>query len=662
MRKMSGNNRNKRDVAREILRILMERMDASPDEDQWADIARIELVLKERGVSVSAKTIHRLLTELEAAPNRVDKLAREIAKTDQPTDELEFYRLVTSRKGRRRLYRLGVYRIRPDDLRYREELRDLQRWRERLEREFGPLGRATVEPYLEPNIRKVLISAAESQAQRLREMSWADAAEATAQLLRRIGRSSRKGLAERIAKIYDLALRTFRPDLFEWKTDPDPHHAPDNFALLSERLEEETSSRLLEPLPTRSAASERRTSRCSTDATRLRVEWLPLELYLGAARLEQEAPNQISYAYSTEPPLAEPLSSVPRDIEYVRWLDDEEDGYVRRARRAHLDRIHYQIENDVLSGAARWLGAPPSSRLIHGIIHDGRILPELLRLYDLLVVTSEGQSVSVREYVDLNRRVLQTFMQTYTSALAEGRIIGMVKMERLALPILLIVGALMNFEGDPDVIGSVLEWILSGIISDIRFSLHVITGIIGSSIYKAVEGPFIIEAFPRPVSAFQDLPPDRLRQKISEVRQRAGELRQAMPREAEALETEAEFLESLYLPLIEKGQVFYFYCVPMNLGDERLCFPRFEVFVAEPKTTDSVLARARSTLFSLIESGGEWERDMRHDENSRYGLLVPRVARDVDKGALIAGEELRRRILERIEEIRREARRRGFPF
>jgi hypothetical protein len=58
----------------------------------------------------------------------------------------------------------------------------------------------------------------------------------------------------------------------------------------------------------------------------------------------------------------------------------------------------------------------------------------------------------------------------------------------------------------------------------------------------------------------------------------------------------------------------------------------------------------------------EREPDRRHEEESGYRPCIPRIARDVDKGALIAGEDLRDQIVSRIEEIRRRARAEGYPF
>lgn len=643
---MSG---SRPDYAREIIRFLAERMNARREEDPWADIADIERHLSSRGLRISRKTIHRLLSGLESSP-RIDEIARELSASEAPHEDLVLYRLVARREGRRRLYRLVAFRIRGDDLRYREEMRELRRWRERLEEEYGLLGRLAVLSDIEPRVRGILRSAARQWAGELTRLTWAHAAEHTADYL--------EGAASPdIRRFFDGVLRSFRPDLFEWRKEPDPDRAPEDFRKLASRLKEElpAESRLLMPVEPSSDpfGGARGELRCATDATLLRAEWFPMEIFLGAARLEIPLRNDLLYAYSTEPPLSESeRAEPPRDIDYLHMPEaDEEDEYERRARRSRLDRIHYRIENDVLSGSAHWLGGPPNALLPALIIHDGRILPELLRSHDFLADEEEGGSAA--RYAAVNRRTFEMFFHTHTSLAAVGRIIGMVKMERFPLPALLLTGALLglglkNGLEDPDVSLDAVKWIMDAG-RDIRFFLHLITGLIGSGLWDGLGGrPFLIAPFPRPVSAFQEMSVDRLERLIEKHRERDPRM--------------AEFLKETYKVLIDEGVIWYLYCVPLRLGEEQKCFPRFEVLqIQRVASKEQVLTRAQYALSALVRED-EWEIDERHGRESKYGLMVPRIARDVDKGALIAGEELRRLILERIEEIRRAARARGYPF
>lgn len=124
----------------------------------------------------------------------------------------------------------------------------------------------------------------------------------------------------------------------------------------------------------------------------------------------------------------------------------------------------------------------------------------------------------------------------------------------------------------------------------------------------------------------------------------------------------AGLLEETYKVLIDEGVIWHLCRAPSRLGEEQKCFPRFEVLqIQRVASKEQVLTRAQCALSVLVRED-EWEIDERHGRESKYGLMAPRIARDVDKGALIAGEELRRLILERIEEIRRAARARGYPF
>ncbi|WP_322794657.1 hypothetical protein [Thermoflexus sp.] len=653
------------EVEREIVRILEERSARG----EWTDIAAIAEELKRRGKRRSIKTIHRLLSNMEDDP---DRIKRHLAAADAEPDRLRTEPVLISRaEGRRRLYMLRRYELRLEDLRHREELREIVRWMERFEVSHGPYARAVFALDAESRILRILSNLARRHAEDLASLSWADAAEKTAALLEGLS-NPRDKEPEIFLEALSDALFRFRPDLLEWR-DPDRSELPTvtsrGFCDLARGLRKEMEDiRILTPIPDSPAGGSLFDAECATDSGVLRAPDLPsiiFEVFLGAARIEMRGHGEPRYAYATEPPIGgaqdDPFR-VPRDISFIRWADDEEDEYARRARRSYLDRIHYMIESDVLNGVARWVGDRPPPGFPLFIIHDGRLLPELLRPHDFMesvrpakigVAGRERGTSRAAQYRDINRRTLQLFLNVYTSE-AGKRIVGMVKMERISLPVLLLLGTLLYFEKDPKIREEIMRWVARSLAADSRFSLRLATGILGSALRDAVGRPIMIGPFPRPVSAFQWMPPERL-----EELKESLESRESLAEEELAL---LVFLRDIYLPLIRDGVIYYFYCVPYPTGEQPICFPRLELF--RRRASDRTAREAFETALRLASllSGSEWEPDLRHDEESGYRLYVPRIARDVDKGALIASGELRRHVTERINQIRRQAIAEGYPF
>jgi hypothetical protein len=119
-----------------------------------------------------------------------------------------------------------------------------------------------------------------------------------------------------------------------------------------------------------------------------------------------------------------------------------------------------------------------------------------------------------------------------------------------------------------------------------------------------------------------------------------------------------EFVLESYVPLIEGSTVFY--CVPYPVGEEGACLPRFDVFSAGHD--EKVVERTLRCACLLLEGRIPWKPDAGHELESDCTLYLPACVVDVDKGALIAGGELSRRILDRIAEIRRRAFEEGCPY
>ena len=630
-----------RNIAREIVRILKERSDRG----EWTDIAALTAELERRGIRRSPKTVHRILSGLQAHPERIRELLPDSPFRGGEGDALWTPPALEVREeGRRILYRLRAYEIRLDDPRLRRELLEIRRWLERYEPSYGIYARAAFAPERKERARRYLQGIARGLAESLTTKTWADAARETAVLLSRVR-------SDKVLEVFDAVLRRFRPDLFDWETRPSPAGAPEDFRTLAQRLQEEAGDLPILTDLSAPAAAGLFDFRCATDATRLRVEGFPLQIFLGAARAEAVGGGEPRYAYSTEPPLPEAGAETPRtprDLPYVQWVE-EDNEYLWRADRSRLDRIHYAIESDVLAGHARWLAdRPPPGLPPRVILHDGRILPEMFRPHDFIAVRkarSPATEESAREYVRINRQTLQAFRFTYASA--QNVVLGMVKTERISLPALLLIGILLSPEENEEIAVEILHNLMDGLLAgDPRFSLHLITGLIGSALREARGGrPLMIGPFPRPAAAFQEIPPDHLRELVRDIRDRDPE--------------GAEFLEEIYLPLLEEAVVYYLYAIPFR-PDEGICFPRFEIFRMPRPATEEIRDRARRLLSALLSE--EWESDRRHEEESGYRLYIPRIARDVDKGALIAGEELRGRIISRIEEIRRRARAEGYPY
>jgi len=242
-------------------------------------------------------------------------------------------------------------------------------------------------------------------------------------------------------------------------------------------------------------------------------------------------------------------------------------------------------------------------------------------------------------------RTLQAFRVTYSTA--QNLVLGVVKTERISLPALLLVGTMLSPESDAGLASDLLRHFTGELLAgDPRFSLHLITGLIGSALWAVLgERPLMIGPFPRPASAFQEIPPDRLDRLAREARHHDPE--------------GAEFLQKVYLPLLREAVVHYFYVIPCR-PERGVCFPRFEIF-REPRDEPGKVREQAVRLISAV-APEEWEFDQRHEEESDYRLYIPRIARDVDRGAYMAGEEVRERIIGRIEEIRRRARAEGYPF
>jgi hypothetical protein len=631
---------NRPNIVREIVSILKERSDRG----EWTDIAALTAELRGRGIRRSPKTVYGILSELA---NRPELIREWLPEPPRPGDGEEVLRtppvLDVRPQGRRLFYRLRAYEIRLEDPRPRRELLEIRDWLERYERDCGFYARAAFAPEWGERRDAYLREVAGRRAGHLAEMTWADAAEETADLLRRIR-------SDEIRGFFGGMVRRFRPDLFGWDTAPRPERAPEDIRRLADRLRGEAPE---VPILTDLSERERPAGRpelltpfrCATDATRLRVESFPLRILLGAARAEMMPGGEPRYAYSTEPPLPEAggeAVGLPRDLPYVLW-GEEEDEYARRAERSSLDRIHYTIEGDVLAGHARWLADRPPPGFPRILIHDGRILPELFRIHDFITLGRAG-SRAAEEYVRINRLTLQAFRFVYGNA--QDRVLGMVKMERISLPALLLIGVLLNPEPNEGLASEILRDIMTGVTTgDERFSLHLVTGLIGAALREARGGPLMIGPFPRPVAAFQEIPPERLRKLIGDIGSKDPE--------------GAAFLEEIYLPLIERAAVHYLYPIPFR-PDGRVCFPRFEIFRMGPSEGGEVRSRAIRLLGEILPE--DWEPDRRHEEGSVYRLYIPRIARDVDKGALIAGEELRSQIMSRIDEIRRRARSEGYPF
>jgi hypothetical protein len=628
----------RRNIAREVVRILKERSDRG----EWTDVAALTAELERRGIRRSPKTVHRILSELQAHPERIRALlpdsfprgGEEDVLWTPPTLELR-------EEGRRVLYRLRAYEIRLDDPRPRRELLEIRGWLERYERTHGIYARAAFAPAWGERRDRYLREIARKRAEHLASMTWADAAEETADLLSRIR-------SEEVLGFFSDMARRFRPDIFGWEFSPHPDRAPEDFRALAARLREEVGRLPVLTDLSAPAAAGLFDFRCATDATRLRMKDFPLLIFLGAARSETMEGGEPRYAYSTEPPLPEAGGEAlgpPRDLPYVRWAE-EDDEYVRRADRSRLDRIHYTIENDVLVGHARWLAdRPPPGLLPRVMIHDGRILPEMFRLYDIIPVRKTRFEETTKEYVRINRETLRTFLVTY--AIAQNLVLGMVKTERISLPALLLIGTLLSPEPEEEIALGILRDLMSGLLAgDPRFSLRLVTGLIGSALREARGGRLLmIGPFPRPVAAFQEIPPDHLRELAWDIRSDDPE--------------GAEFLETIYLPLLEEAAVYYLYAIPFR-PDEDICFPRFEIFRRPCPAAEEVRRQALRLLSALLPE--EWEPDRRHEDESVYRLYIPRIARDVDKGTLIAGEYLRDQIVSCIEVIRRRARAEGCPF
>ena len=135
--------------------------------------------------------------------------------------------------------------------------------------------------------------------------------------------------------------------------------------------------------------------------------------------------------------------------------------------------------------------------------------------------------------------------------------------------------------------------------------------------------------------------PHRRRDSAPAFGARAEEIRSA----AEAEDpTVREFVLESYVPLIEGSTVFY--CVPYPVGEEGACLPRFDVFSAGHD--EEVVERTLRCACLLLEGRIPWKPDAGHELESDCTLYLPACVVDVDKGALIAGGELSRRILDRI--------------
>lgn len=631
------------DLYADILRFLRRTGDSA--------VTAIEQHLADLGMTKDKKTLLRILGDLERMPGRFPRFFRD----DKEGETFRRVLLLRRTEGREHVWYLKEVEIRSVPVRYREELQDIRAWQERMEREYGPLARVAFSRDREVRVESALREIIKSNAGFFQSLSLHEAvrvAGATLSLM-----AARAADKDRFAADYRMIrseiLRTLVPSLFSGKI-PEGNIRDtiyDEWIALADHLQTEVPAepliRLASDLP-----AARSTPDCATDSSVLSNDLIPsLRVFLGCAKAGYVAGDgpQEAYAYVTEPPLTGEREDIPPAVTYVTVAPDVEAGedlaseYVRRMHRARLNLVQYVLETRILSGTARWTGSLKDPLYPFPVLHDGRALPELFRVYDF----TETEPLA-GQYAQTNMRTFLSFLSAFTSRGNVGRTFGMVKLERLPFfPLVLVLLAASRADHDNDLCHDALELLLRGITADPRFALFFVANVFGGPFAEA-KGPFATGLLPRAASAFGTAP--------QRVRDLLDDLKGKDP-------TIHGFLENTYLPFLEEARIFYFFVVRFPAGGEPICLPRFEALSPSQQTEDDRRVRERALECQAFLLSADWKRDERHVRGqTRYPLYLPARGVDVDTGALIASEDLTRQMLDRIAEIRRKAREEGYPF